>query len=305
MTIEEQEYDQEQGHEQGNLPEGQQEQEQEGEEEARNYEEEARRMGWTDRDEWDGEEEKWIDAETFVRRGEEILPIVQANNKRLKKDLLTRDQQIASLKKSVDNTNKTLRILQKQHQEATKAAVEKAKKELKQQLREAREIGDFEAEEDIREQLDDLRQQKPPEEEEETEETGAGQQNLNPEFLAWQQENPWFTDTSTVASRKKIRDFIRIGEDLRDAGDTTVGREFMDKCMAILQKRESGIRPNGKVEGGQRGRSQSGGRPFDRLPKVAKAACHEDNENFVGPGKMFKTVKEWEDHFASMYTSED
>lgn len=47
----------------------------------------ARDMGWAPKDKWRGDPEKWVDAKEFVRRGEEVLPIVTAENRRLKAEL--------------------------------------------------------------------------------------------------------------------------------------------------------------------------------------------------------------------------
>ena len=41
----------------------------------------ARDMGWSPRDSWRGKAEDWIDAETFVKRGTEILPILRAKSR--------------------------------------------------------------------------------------------------------------------------------------------------------------------------------------------------------------------------------
>lgn len=283
--------------------------EQEEVEQESEFDGQAREMGWQPKENWDGPEDKWVDAKTFVERGEHIMPIMRANNKRLKQDLLTRDKEIATLKQSVEAANKAIKALQKHHTEATAHAVEQAKKDLREQLKQAREVGDFDAEEEIRDKLSDLKQTRddaPPVDKTENE-NGAAQ--LHPDFIAWRDENPWFSDTSTSESRKRIREFVRIGEDLREDGDNSTGREFMDKCLKTLEEREgkgkSPTRTVSKVESGASGdRRVAGGRAFDNLPKEAKAICHEDNDSFVGPGKMFKTVREWEDHYAKLY-SED
>ena len=75
----------------------------------------------------------------------------------------------------------------------------------------------------------------------------------------------------------------------------------MDKCLKILEEQEGkGGRQVSKVEGGTNGTGQGTG-GFASLSKEARDACHEDNDTFVGPGKMFKTVKEWETHFYNKY----
>jgi hypothetical protein len=56
----------------------------------------ARTMGWVPKEEYKGNPDNWRDANEFVRRGEEILPIVQERNRDLTRrltELETRSQQ--------------------------------------------------------------------------------------------------------------------------------------------------------------------------------------------------------------------
>lgn len=274
------------------------------EEQEDNYEEQAREMGWVPEDKFKGPKDKWVDAKTFIERGEHIMPILQANKKRLEEKVLTQDKEIDSLRKSLEAADKSIKTLQKHYTEATKQAVEKAQKELREQLKMAREVGDVDAEEDIRDKLQDLKDSsKEVENKEEGNTEKPNEESLSPDFKKWQKENSWFGDTNSAENRKRTRAIIRIAEDLRDEGDKTEGFEFMDKCLDILEKQEGkqeSRRTVSKVEGSGGG-VRSGGRAFDSLPKEAKATCHDDADNFVGPGKMFKTMKEWEDHYAKLY----
>jgi len=43
----------------------------------------ARAMGWVDKDSFRGPSEKWVDADEFVRRGEEELPVLRERNRDL------------------------------------------------------------------------------------------------------------------------------------------------------------------------------------------------------------------------------
>ncbi len=46
-------------------------------------EQEAHNLGWVPLDQWRGDPEKWTDADTFVKRGKEIMPILRKNNEAL------------------------------------------------------------------------------------------------------------------------------------------------------------------------------------------------------------------------------
>lgn len=65
--------------------------------EERNYEDEAKVLGWHDpkADDFKGDAENALSAEEFVIRGEEILPIVNANNKKLMAEIKKNNDQHA------------------------------------------------------------------------------------------------------------------------------------------------------------------------------------------------------------------
>jgi hypothetical protein len=54
---------------------------------ARNFEAEAKEFGWVPKEEFKGDPAKWRDAEEFVKWGEEFLPFVRADNKKLRKEI--------------------------------------------------------------------------------------------------------------------------------------------------------------------------------------------------------------------------
>lgn len=281
----------------------------EAQEQQRDFEGEAREMGWVPKDDFHEEPEKWIDAEEFVKRGEQVLPILRANNRKLKQEVLTKEAALATLQQTVANQEKALKALKKGYDEQVKHQVEEAKRELTAQLKQAKKDGDVDAEVDLQERLDTLKATERTAKEEAREESPESeiQTRIAPQFKKWNEENPWFGDDSNPTNRKRSRELIRIGEELRSKGETSAGFPFLDRCLEILEERESkrsAVRTPSKVEGGSARSTNKSGRAFDSLSKEAKAACHSDTETFVGPGKMFKTVGEWEDHYASLLGDE-
>jgi hypothetical protein len=276
---------------------------------------EAREMGWVPEDEFHGNKEKWTPAAEWVERGKNILPILQANNKRLKKDLLTRDEKIANLERAISDSQKAVAALQKSYEERTKQEVDKAKRELREQIKLAREVGDTDTELDLQDRLDDLKQSEATAKKDQEAQSNQNENDWRkqyPELAKWQTENPWYGDLTDPDNRKRTRTINRIMEDMRDDGDTTSGTEFLNKALSVLEEREEGsgskkatsTKPVNRVEGTSSGRSARGGRLFDRLSKEAKAIAAEQAEDFVGPGKMFKTKAEWEDYFAEQVGEE-
>lgn len=109
-------------------------------------EDRARDMGWRPKEEFKGEESKWTDAETFVKRGEEILPILRANSRKDREALEAAKAEIADMKK-------TFADFAKHHSATEQRALEKARKELEREMAEAVEAKDHKA---VREIADDM-----------------------------------------------------------------------------------------------------------------------------------------------------
>ena len=49
-------------------------------------------MGWQPKEQFKGDPSKWRPAEEYVQRGEELLPIVQASERRLRQENQLRQQ---------------------------------------------------------------------------------------------------------------------------------------------------------------------------------------------------------------------
>lgn len=271
-------------------------------------EQEARMLGWVPEEEFKGAKDNWETAEAFVDRGKHLMPILKQNNVRLKNELLTRDQKIGTLQSQLENAQKAIERLDAHYTEATKRAVTAAKAELVEQLKQARNDGDVDAEIEVQDKLDELKASQTAAEKKEPEAKGPPTTtDLDPEFLAWNQENPWFGDTTDPSNKKRTKALVRIAEDLREEGDKTQGRAFFDKCLQVMDgnSAEDASTPNraGRVEAGGGGRSgaRAGAKSFASLPAEAKQACAEDIPYLVGKGKAYATQKEWETEYARIY----
>jgi len=49
---------------------------------------EAKRQGWVPEEEFNGPEGKWVDAETFVKKGKEINALLRKDNEFLKREVI-------------------------------------------------------------------------------------------------------------------------------------------------------------------------------------------------------------------------
>lgn len=219
----------------------------------------AREMGWQPQERFKGDKSKWVDAQTYVERGEHVLPIVRAERDRLRNDLLTRDGEIDRLRKQLETTNAIVKDLGENFETVLSERLADQKRSLRAQLKEAVEDRDTDAELNIREQLDNLTEAEKAAKEKRAAnkeklktatQDSDPQPEISPDFKAWHKDNKWFGE-----DKKRTKEIQRIAEDLRDEGEESTGREFMDKCLEILEEREAersngGKRPISKTEGG-------------------------------------------------------
>lgn len=267
----------------------------------------ARSMGWRPQEEWTGDPNKWVDANEFVERGEQILPILRANNRDLRDNVLTLKQQNDKLAQELEATRTIVQGLEKHFTESLERQLADQRRQLKAELKDAVEDRDTDRELDIREQLDQLteaeREAKAKQEANKAKLKATPDTNPNPgvdpALTAWMEDHPWFGE-----DKKRTKAVVRAAEDLRDEGDTSSGIEFYNKA---LERAEGGTRntPVDKVSSGNsRSNASSGSRTFASLPAEAREACLADVENFVGEGKLYKTEKEWKDFYVKTYYGE-
>lgn len=269
---------------------------------------EAKSMGWVPEDQFKGNKDHWVDAEEFVERGRKVLPILIANNKRQARELLSRDQKIDTLAQQLANATTAIEKLEKHYTEANKRAVQNAKESLRNELKQAREDNDVDAEDRILGKLEEIRDQereeaKPPEKKTEAPKTPE----IPDDMKQWYRENSWF-GSPKPEDMKKSKAIARIAEDMRDEGNELVGVEFMNEALRIYEEQvgEPTRQPTQKVETpSSRGGGRASSKSFASLPKEAKDACLADAEDLVGPGKRFKTLDDWKTNYAKIYYGDD
>src|ERR1700679_601352 len=113
----------------------------------------AKGMGWQPKEQFRGDPEKWVPAETFVERGETFVPYLKANNRKLEDKLNHATSEIGSLKELIKSQQEQVEALLEYNTKENKATVETQRKVLVKGIKEARAEGDVEPEEDLREQL--------------------------------------------------------------------------------------------------------------------------------------------------------
>jgi len=254
--------------------------------EAPQYESEARAQGWVAKEEFRGSEDDWVDAETFVRRGKEIMPILRKNNEKLLKEL-------GEAKKAAEEAReaaKEFREFQKQQFERKTKELESQLEQLKQAKRDAITQGDGDRAMAIDDAMDDLKEQRIEAKEElkaAEEAKEVPQVTADPVLNAWMDKNDWFgkdTRMTGVANG--------LGVELRRENPGLNGQAFLDKLDAELQemfpekygKKRTPNPMEGSPNGTARPTVSSGKKSYGNLPPEAKAAC----DKFVKQGLMTK-----------------
>lgn len=281
-------------------------------------ESDARRLGWVPEEEFKGRKDHWVDAKTYLERGEQLMPILRQNNKKLQGDLKKSTQQIENLSEQVSNLNVALGKMEKHLTQANKQKVADAKTALKTSIKEAREAGDLDKEFELREQLDEAIAEERRILAEEEADNKKGRQppkdestpKISSDVQEFMNDNPWFTSTEP-ADMKKAKKFSRFAEDLREEGTDLVGREFLDEALRLFNE-ENGEeetpppRKTSKVEGNESvrrppARSGNAGKSFNSLPKDAQQACMQFADDLVGPNKRYKTLDDWKKKYTKDY----
>lgn len=267
----------------------------------------AREMGWKPQEEFRGDTAKWVSAETFVSRGEHFLPIIRADRDRLRAEVANTTAQLAETRQLFTAAQEAITELRKFHDEDTRRAVDKARKDLVTQLKAAREEGNVDLELDVQSQITKIDAAKatepaatPPVKPAVT----TTEAKPDPDFIAWEADNPWFReDTRKHALAMGIAEELR--KDPRNA--TLVGRKFYDR---IAEEVEAYLAPAGRPSakvGGEGGSRQAGSSPSKRtrtfadLPEEARVACEQFAKKLVGPGRAYKDTAAWQAQYTTSY----
>ena len=186
------------------------------------FEGEARAQGWVPQEEFRGRENDWVDAETFVKRGREILPIVRKNNEKLLKEL----KEAKAAAEEAKTVAKEFQKFQKEQYERKAKELEGQLAALRAQRREAISSGDGErvdqleeAADAIKDELSDIKAAASA-----PAPTPPQQPQIDSNLQAWLDKNEWFgVDARTTGIANGL------GEALRRENPSLQGQAFLDK----------------------------------------------------------------------------
>lgn len=278
----------------------------------------AKGLGWVPKAEWKGPANAWTDAEEYVQRGEQILPILRANNRKSEQQIVNLQTELQKAQKLIKAQNESLTVLTQMNTKANRDTAKEKRRELLRAQAQARKDDNTDLEIQIGEQIEEATATIAAAEAEletpvvskpgkaATDDDAGANPMIDPDFIAWQAENQWFgpDEVKTAAASA-------AGRVLRKAGDTSKGRAFLDKVTVEVNKIFEPHRRSGpsKVEGGGNGRGSgdggdgggSGGHTFNDLPRDAKEVCERQTTAMVGEGRAFKTKADWKKYYVEQY----
>lgn len=221
-------------------------------------EQEARKMGWTPKDEFKGDASRWRSAEDFVERGKNMLPIVKAT--------------VKQQQKQIESLTLAMKELGEYHNKTEQLAYDRALKDLKEQRATAIAIGDGNEVNQLDDKLDELKAQQKPA-------PKVVKEDSNPVFEEWAKRNEWIKDD-------ELTDYAYyIGKKLIADGDSGQGSEFYDRVKEKVKKvfPDKFENPRKKdvssVEGSSPTARRGESKGFADMPADARAACDRMAKN--------------------------
>lgn len=215
-------------------------------------EERAQRMGWTPKEKFRGDPDRWVDAATFVKNGEESLPILRERLRKLEQTNVDLSKTAAEFKTKAD--------------ENFDKGYEKAKRELQAEIKAKAKEGDAEGAAAAANELAGLEREKAARE---------AKSDADPVFDGWVANNDWYKDPDLSIEAEAI------AFKLRKKGEKAEGVEFLEKVKEAMKKqfpekfgnprRQAGSGVERSSAGGEETASR-GKKGWEHLPAEAKEA---------------------------------
>jgi hypothetical protein len=303
----------------------------------RDYETEARRTGWRPKTDYQGVPDKWIDAKSWVERGETYIPFIRAENHSLKTQIEARDSKLTELDRQLKLANKAISELKEMTTEQAVSGLEDRKNELIEQIAAAHEGDDIRKELKLRDELSDVNEEiRKTKRNASTETRGTVDEGTtrgtvdegstrvtqpkdDPIFQGWVRDNRWMDETSSDydpemagAAVARMAHLINSDPEFKKLPP----RERLDIVARYIKNRfgsnEGTRRRPNKVLGSKPGDSTGSarGKGYDDLPQSARDQCDAFAKRFVGKrngrGEVkYKTVDEYRAQYTRDYFAED
>lgn len=280
-------------------------------------EEKARAIGWAPKEEFRGDPAKWVDAETYVKKGEEFIPFLQASKRKLEGEVTTVRGEVAQLKTTLRAANEAIAALKEFNTEASRKQAKEKIVDLKTQIKEARTQNDVDTELDLQSELRETETALATADKDKGKDGGTTTTATNgsgnppdytqtPEWKQFLSDNPWFE-----SNRRMRAVAVEISRELAESGalnSLTPAQRYAkvaeETLKAIPGASDARRRNADRVEGSRGGASgggEGGGHTYADLPPDARAACDKLAPRLVGEGRAYKTNKEWQTAYCERY----
>lgn len=209
--------------------------------------------GWRPKHDWEGEEEDWVDAPEFNRRGELMGRISQLGRK------------LGDSEKTIEKLTAMVAANEKVTQKMIDQEIEATAGRLKRQRREAIREGDFEAVDEIEDNMDELRKAKA---ESDKEPAQAPEKSDGPDLSSMSHvQRSWYdfvTGTPWVNQNKDLHDDLLSHAEayLIDNPEVATG-DFMGEVLSKANELRGGktrTKPRGPDDGKGGSRQKGGAR---------------------------------------------
>ncbi len=220
--------------------------------------------GWVPKEEFRGDKTKWVPADVFIKRAEEILPIAKSMNRKLESDLIAANRKIEQM-------DKTVRAVIQAHKKVAQGTYESRLAQIKTEQRKAVETGDTATWDFL--EVEKERIQKP-------EDIPIHQtKEENPVVVQWKLDNAWYesdpelgTYADTVSNYITARRPGLPPDEFLKAVKEEVQRRFPDKFANPNRRRTPSVdRSETGGNGGDSGKKKT----YSDLPADAKIACDD------------------------------
>jgi hypothetical protein len=248
----------------------------------------AKQLGWVDKDDFKGDLEQWKDAETFLRRGEEVLGFVR-------KDLDKATAKNAKYEAELAEIRETVAKFSEYHKTTADREYKRAIEDLRKEKVIAIEQGDGERVIEIEDRIDAVKDAQKT-----TEPAPKAPTPVvlyTPEvFQAWGVKNEWYgTDKEMSQFAEDIVDVLLVRE------PELKGEAFLEKVSkkvkaAFPEKFENPNRENSPVSGTSSTRPSGSGKKksYENLPAEAKAACDRFVKQKLMTRDQYVSEYDWE-----------
>ena len=231
---------------------------------ARDFDAEARKHGWRPKEEFKGDPNRWTDAETFVKRADEVMPLLQKQNEGLKREL--------------DEMKRTLKQASKHFEASEQRAYQRALSELEAKHDAAVEVGDVAGARRVVAEMKAL----PTPDVAMVADDAPSQDQLRSELNAWVEANDWYVLDDAKRRYADLQADMMGTADKWDGGQKAWLAELENRvAKKFAAKDEPREAKTPLANGGGNRPSSRGGKTYADLPPDAKRMCDKFVKNGI------------------------